>query len=172
METGSVEKCSPVINTSTRVMACRTGQKSNLALNETAVPNEQVEVLKQHNLSACQEQYFGALPGGQMLNCSWPMKVEASNPSVSQQSWHDSETGEKSGSYAGGEIPWWIKVGEKCSFISPYVKLPLEPVLKSHHSMSSRGDKQRLVLRDVIGINAIYDHVVKVPIIYTCYKRV
>lgn len=83
METGSLEKCSPVPNTSTRVMACRTGQKSNLALNKKAVPNEQVQVLKQHNLSACQEQYFGALPGGQMLNCLWPMKVKASNQSVS-----------------------------------------------------------------------------------------
>lgn len=62
-------------------------------------------------------------------------------------------------------------MGEKCSFISAYMKLLLEPVLKPHSSISSREEKQRLVLRDTIGTIAIYDQAVNVRIIYTCYKR-
>lgn len=59
METGSLEKCPAVINTGTqRSWLVDRTEKQSCSPDEKAVVNEQMEVLKQHDLSACQEQLF------------------------------------------------------------------------------------------------------------------
>lgn len=59
METGSLKKCPAVINTGTQRswLADRT-EKQSCSPDEKAVANEQMEMLNQHDLSACQEQLF------------------------------------------------------------------------------------------------------------------